>query len=195
MRVVLATANPDKARELVAILTAAGVEVVPRPDGLDEVEETGATLEENATLKAAFVAGVSGLAAVGDDTGLFVDALDGAPGVYSARYAGARATYADNVAKLLGALAGVAPPRRARFETAVVVAWPDGRRVVTVGTLHGEITTAARGANGFGYDPVFVPDDCAGRTLAELGDDEKHAISHRGRALRAMADALRAESG
>ena len=195
MRVVLATANPDKARELVAILTAADVEVALRPEGLAEVDETGATLEENAELKAAAVAAVTGLAAVGDDTGLFVDALDGAPGVYSARYAGAHATYADNVAKLLDALASVAPPRRARFETAAVLVTPDGRRVVTVGTMHGEITTAPRGDNGFGYDPVFVPDGTAGRTLAELGDEEKHAISHRGRAFRAMADALHRGAG
>jgi XTP/dITP diphosphohydrolase len=192
MRVVLATANPDKARELLAILSAAGVEVAPRPDGLADVEETGTTLEENAGLKAASVAGATGLAAVGDDTGLFVDALDGAPGVYSARYAGAHASYADNVAKLLDALEGVAPPRRARFATAAVLVTPDGRRVVRLGEVHGEITTAPRGANGFGYDPVFVPDEAAGRTLAELGDDEKHAISHRGRAFRALADALRA---
>jgi len=193
MRVVLATANPDKARELVAILSAHGIDVVPRPDGLDEVEETGATIEENAALKAAFVAEATGLAAVGDDTGLFVEALGGAPGVYSARYAGEHATYADNVAKLLDALGGAPPPRRARFETAAVLVTPDGRRIVTVGTVHGEITTAPRGDGGFGYDPVFVPDDCAGRTLAELADDEKHAISHRGRALRAMADVLHAE--
>jgi XTP/dITP diphosphohydrolase len=195
MRVVLATANPDKARELAEILSAAGVEVAPRPKALGEVAETGSTLEANAELKAVSVATATGLAAVGDDTGLFVDALDGAPGVYSARYAGEGATYADNVAKLLAALDGVAPPRRARFETAAVLAWPDGRRVVTVGTLHGEITTAPRGARGFGYDPVFVPDDCAGRTLAELGDDEKHAISHRGRAFRALAAAVHEVGG
>jgi len=193
MRVVLATANPDKAKEIVAILTAASIDVVPRPDWLDEVEETGATIEENAALKAAFVAHATGLTAVGDDTGLFVEALDGAPGVYSARYAGEHATYADNVAKLLEALHGASPPRRARFETAAVLVTPDARRIVTVGSVHGEITTAPRGHHGFGYDPVFVPDDCAGRTLAELADDEKHAVSHRGRAFRALADALRQE--
>ena len=195
MRVVLATANPDKARELEAILGPAGLEVQLRPEGLDDVEETGSTLEENAGLKAAFVAHATGLAAIGDDTGLFVDALGGAPGIYSARYAGAGATYADNVAKLLGALGSVAPPRRARFETAAVLVAPDGRRLATLGTVHGEITTAPRGDNGFGYDPVFVPDGCGGRTMAELDDDEKRAISHRGRALRAMAEALVAQAG
>ena len=192
MRVVLATANPDKARELTAILAAAGVEVLARPEGLADVDETGATLVENAVLKAEFVGREAGLPAVGDDTGLFVDALDGAPGVYSARYAGEHATYSQNVQKLLAALGAVAPPRAAHFETAAVVCFPDGRRIEAVGTVHGEITTAPRGDGGFGYDPVFVPDECGGRTLAELADDEKHAISHRGRALRALADALRA---
>ncbi len=196
MRVVLATANPDKAREVAEILAArSDVEVLPRPEGLADVEETGTTLTENAELKARFVATASGLAALADDTGLFVDALDGAPGVYSARYAGEGATYADNVDKLLAALSGVPAPRRARFETAAVLVEPSGRRVVTLGTVHGVITTEARGTNGFGYDPVFEPDDADGRTLAELSDDEKHAISHRGRAFRAMAEKLRAGAG
>jgi XTP/dITP diphosphohydrolase len=191
MRVVLATANPDKAREVMEILRASSaIEVLPRPEGLDDVEETGATLEENAELKASFVAAATGLPGLADDTGLFVDALFGAPGVYSARYAGEHASYADNVAKLLSALEGVAPPRRARFETAAVLVDTGGRRVVTTGTVHGSIATTPRGANGFGYDPVFVPDDGAGRTLAELSDGEKHAVSHRGRAFRAMAEAL-----
>jgi len=195
MRVVLATSNADKARELVAILEAAGVEADPRPEELGEVEETGATLVENATLKAAAVARVAGRGAVGDDTGLFVEALDGAPGVRSSRYAGPDATYAENVAKLLSALDGVAEPRRARFETAAVYVEPSGRRVVAVGALEGEIALAARGENGFGYDPVFLPDEVGGRTLAELDDDEKHAISHRGRAFRALADQLRGPGG
>ena len=195
MRVVLATSNADKARELVAILEAAGVEADPRPEELGEVEETGATLVENATLKAAAVARVAGRGAVGDDTGLFVEALDGAPGVRSSRYAGPDATYAENVAKLLSALDGVAEPRRARFETAAVYVEPSGRRVVAVGALEGEIALAARGENGFGYDPVFLPDEAGGRTLAELDDDEKHAISQRGRAFRALADQLRGPGG
>jgi XTP/dITP diphosphohydrolase len=191
MRVVLATANPDKAREVIGILSCTpDLEVLLRPEDLDDVEETGTTLEENAELKATFVAAATGLAALADDTGLFVDALGGDPGVYSARYAGEHATYADNVTKLLGALEGVAVPRRARFETAAVLVEPNGHVVVTTGAVHGEIATIARGENGFGYDPVFLPDGGAGRTLAELTDDEKHAISHRGRAFRAMAEAL-----
>jgi XTP/dITP diphosphohydrolase len=189
--VVLATANPDKARELREILSVVGgLEVLDRPAHLDDVAETGTTLEANAELKARYVAVQTGLPAVGDDTGLFVDALDGAPGIYSARYAGERATYADNVAKLLAALRDVDEPRTARFETAAVLVGSDGARVVRLGRVDGVITTSARGTNGFGYDPVFVPDEGGGRTLAELDDAEKHALSHRGRAFRALAEAL-----
>jgi XTP/dITP diphosphohydrolase len=196
MRVVLATANPHKAREMIEILARTlDLELLERPVDLDDVEETGATLEENAELKATYVSSATGLAALADDTGLFVDALGGDPGVYSARYAGEHASYADNVVKLLGALEGVAPPRRARFETAAVLVEPNGHMVVTTGAVHGEIATAPRGANGFGYDPIFVPDGGSGRTLAELTDDEKHAISHRGRAFRAMAEALGEQDG
>jgi XTP/dITP diphosphohydrolase len=191
MRVVLATANPDKAAEIVAILGCVdGIELVARPAELGEVEETGTTLVENALLKARAVAEATGLPAVGDDTGLFVDALDGAPGVYSARYAGEHATYADNVAKLLAALEGVAPPRTARFETAAVLFDPAGRTLEATGVVDGTIGVAPRGTNGFGYDPVFVPDEAGGRTLAEMASDDKHAISHRGRAFRALAAAL-----
>ena len=116
-----------------------------------------------------------------DDTGLEVDALGGAPGVYSARYAGEDATYGDNVAKLLGALA--ARPdgggaRRARFRTVALAAFPDGAEVWAEGTVEGSIATAGRGGNGFGYDPVFVPDDAGGRTFAEMQADEKDAVSH-----------------
>jgi XTP/dITP diphosphohydrolase len=190
-RVVLATANPDKTREIAAILgSVRGLVVEPRPGDVPDVEETGETLEDNARLKAVAIAAATQCAAVADDTGLFVDALDGAPGVYSARYAGEDATYAGNVAKLLAALDGVAAPRRARFETVAALVGPDGHEVVATGVLHGEIATAPRGQGGFGYDPVFVPDDAGGRTLAELTDEEKNAISHRGRAFRALAESL-----
>lgn len=191
LRVVLATANADKAREIAEILGPA-VEVVARPAGVPEVEETGATLLENARLKAQAVGAAASLPALADDTGLEVDALGGAPGVQSSRYAGRGATYADNVAKLLGELAGVPEDRRtARFRTVVVLAFPDGREVVAEGVVEGHIATAPRGAGGFGYDPVFVPDeDPAGRTFAEMPAADKHAISHRGRALRALAAAL-----
>jgi len=193
VRLVLASANRDKAAEISAILTAAvpGLDLVPRPADLADVDETGTTLLENARLKAAAIAAATGEAAVADDTGLLVDALDGAPGVYSARFAGEGATYADNVAKLLKELVGVAPDRRtARFETVALVRWPDGREVAATGAVDGLITTTARGDRGFGYDPVFVPCEGDGRTFAELRPEEKHALSHRGRAFRALAAEL-----
>jgi XTP/dITP diphosphohydrolase len=191
---VLATANPDKAAEIVAVLHDAGapVELAPRPETADEVEETGATLEENARLKAAALCAATGLPAIADDTGLEVDALGGAPGVYSARFAGPDATYADNVARLLERLAGVEAPRRtARFATVAVARWPDGREVAAIGEVDGTIAETPRGTNGFGYDPLFVPTEGDGRTFAEMSTAEKHALSHRGRAFRTLADGLR----
>jgi XTP/dITP diphosphohydrolase len=191
MRVVLATANPDKAAEMAAILSGVeGLELLERPAGLPDVDETGATLEENAALKATAVSCATEKAAVADDTGLFVEALDGAPGIYAARYAGEHATYDQNVEKLLDALARVRVPRRAVFRTAVVLVEPDGRRLVAIGELLGAIALTPSGTGGFGYDPVFIPDDADGRTLAELDADEKHALSHRGRALRELARQL-----
>jgi XTP/dITP diphosphohydrolase len=193
MRLVLASANPDKAAEISAILTAAvpGLDLAPRPDDLADIDETGATLLENARLKASAIAAATGEAAVADDTGLAVDALDGAPGVYSARFAGEGATYADNVAKLLKELDGLTPDRRtARFETVALVRWPDGREVAATGAVEGVITTGPRGERGFGYDPIFEPLEGDGRTFAELLPMEKHALSHRGRAFRALAAEL-----
>ena len=184
---VLATANPDKAREIQAILGDAVV-LRPRPAAVPDVEETGETLLDNARLKARALAEATGLPAIADDTGLEVDALDGAPGVYSARYAGEGATYADNVAKLLAALDGVSN-RAARFTTVAVAAWPDGREVRAEGAVEGSIATAASGDGGFGYDPVFVPSG-SHLTFAEMGPEDKDAISHRGRAFRALAAAL-----
>jgi XTP/dITP diphosphohydrolase len=193
VRLVLASANRDKAAEISAILSAAvpALDLAPRPADLADVDETGTTLLENARLKAAAIAAATGEAAVADDTGLLVDALDGAPGVYSARFAGEGATYADNVAKLLKELDGVAPDRRtARFETVALVRWPDGREVAATGAVDGLITPDARGEGGFGYDPIFVPREGDGRTFAELRPEEKHALSHRGRAFRALAAEL-----
>ncbi len=193
-RAVLATANPDKAREIRDVLGAVGLAsgLVPRPDDVPDVDETGETLEENARLKAVALCEATGLLAIADDTGLEVDALAGAPGVRSARYAGDDATYADNVAKLLRELDGVPDARRgARFVTVAIARWPDGREVVARGEVRGSIATRPRGREGFGYDPVFVADDGDGRTFAQMTAAEKHALSHRGRALRALADALR----
>ncbi|MGI8807628.1 MAG: RdgB/HAM1 family non-canonical purine NTP pyrophosphatase [Acidimicrobiales bacterium] len=188
-RLVLATANPDKARELAGLLE--GFEVVPRPPDLPDVEETADTLEGNARLKAEAVMAATGDLAVADDTGLEVDALGGRPGVHAARYAGLDATYADNVAKLLEELADVpATGRGARFRTVVVALFGDGREIVAEGAVEGTIAGAPRGDGGFGYDSVFVPDGGDGRTFAEMTQAEKAAVSHRGRALRSLAARL-----
>jgi XTP/dITP diphosphohydrolase len=193
VRLVLASANPDKSKEIAAILKAAvpGLDLAPRPADLPDVEETGTTLIENARLKAAAIAAATGEAAVADDTGLAVDALGGAPGVWSARFAGEGATYADNVAKLLHELDGVDSEKRtARFETVALVRWPDGREVSATGAVDGVIATEPLGTRGFGYDPVFIPTEGDGSTFAELTPLEKHAVSHRGRAFRALAAEL-----
>jgi XTP/dITP diphosphohydrolase len=218
---VLATGNPDKAREISEIfvtrldeplaaraITAGGdtfgflvdrfgtAATRPLDDGDDladapDVEETGTTLEENARIKASALAGATGMLAVADDTGLEVDALEGAPGVYSARYAGADATYADNVTKLLREMEGVYPAlRTARFATVALARWPDGREVARRGEVEGVIAAAPAGEHGFGYDPVFVPTEGDGRTFAQMAAAEKHAVSHRGRAFAALVEAL-----
>jgi XTP/dITP diphosphohydrolase len=153
-------------------------------------DEDGDTLLDNARIKAEAAVATTGLPAIADDTGLEVDALGGAPGVHAARYSGPGATYASNVAKLLRELEGVPSPQRtARFRTVCVARWPDGRELVAEGVLEGTITDAPRGSQGFGYDPLFVP---AGgtRTFAEMDDAEKNAVSHRGRAVRALAALL-----
>lgn len=191
---VLATANPDKAREIVAVLTdeAPSVELVARPPEVPDVDEVGETLEDNARIKAVALCDATALPAVADDTGLHVDALGGAPGVHTARYAGEDATYADNVEKLLGELDGLPLEQRvARFATVAVARWPDGLEVAALGEVEGVITTAARGDAGFGYDPVFVPLEGDGRTFAEMTDREKQAISHRARAFRTLAQGVR----
>jgi XTP/dITP diphosphohydrolase len=194
LRLVLASANPDKVKEIVAVLSAAlPVELLARPEAVPEVVEDADTLLGNARLKARALAEATKTAAVADDTGLDVDALGGAPGVYSARYAGESATYADNVTKLLRELAAVddnGGARRASFRTVALVAFPDGSEVWAEGVLPGSIAAESRGTNGFGYDPVFVPDGDDGRTFAEMQPEEKDAVSHRGRAFRALADKL-----
>lgn len=191
MKWVLATFNRDKARELEALLALPGIEIVPLADwpGAAAPEETGATLRENARLKAAAALALTGLPAIADDTGLEVDALGGEPGVHSARYAGPDARYADNVAKLLAGLTGVPEAARtARFRTACVALHPEGREWLAEGVLEGRIVAEGRGTNGFGYDPVF--ELLNGRTLAELESAEKNAISHRALAVRSLAEAL-----
>lgn len=182
MRLRAATGNPGKVEEIARLL--AGHELLARPD-IPEPVEDGDTLLDNARIKARAVCEATGEAAVADDTGLFVDALDGAPGVQTARYAGEGCTYEDNWRKLLREL-GSSSNRRAVWRTIALVALPDGAEVWAEGTCEGSIAHAARGERGFGYDPVFVPDGDT-RTFAEMDVATKNAISHRGRAFRALA--------
>ncbi|MBI1797356.1 MAG: RdgB/HAM1 family non-canonical purine NTP pyrophosphatase [Candidatus Eisenbacteria bacterium] len=191
---VVATFNRDKARELAALLAAPGrrLRFLDEFAGATAPEETGATLIENARIKALAAVAATGLPAIADDTGLEVDALDGAPGAHAARFAGPRATYADNVALLLERLRGVPPARRtARFRSVCVARFPDGSERVGGGVIEGRITDAPRGAHGFGYDPVFEIIEL-GRTLAELDASSKNARSHRALAIRALAARLEA---
>jgi XTP/dITP diphosphohydrolase len=189
-RVVLATANADKAAEIAAVMAEVlgeRWELVPRPDHVPDVEESGDTLEDNALLKASALAAATGLPAIADDTGLEVDALGGRPGVHTSRYSGEGATYASNVAKLLADLEGVTD-RRASFRTVAALVRPGAEGAVLAhGVVVGEIAGTARGTGGFGYDPVFVPAGGGGRTFAEMTAEEKNALSHRGRAFRALA--------
>jgi len=197
VRLVLTTANPDKAAELKAVLEEELddlIDLVARPQGVGAVEETGESLEENARLKAVALVAATGEAAVADDTGLEVAVLGGAPGTWSARFAGEDATYADNVAKLLAVLEGELD-REARFRTVVVCRFPDGTEIMGEGVVEGEITLVPRGLGGFGYDPVFVPEGGGGRTFAEMSPSDKHELSHRGRALRSFAALLRQSIG
>ncbi len=196
-RIVLASANPKKVAELAAILadldvrTAAGdpVELVPRPEEVPEVVEDAPDFVGNARLKAVALADATGEVALADDSGLVVDALGGAPGVRSARYAGEDASDADNVERLLAELSGVAD-RSARFVCVLVVRAPGGDELVVDGRVEGRIAMSPVGDAGFGYDPVFEPAEGDGRTFAEMDAAEKSAISHRGRALRSLVAAL-----
>jgi XTP/dITP diphosphohydrolase len=190
LQVVCASANPDKVAEIAAILGDA-VELLPRPEHVPDVVEDADTLVGNARLKAVALVEATGLPAVADDTGLEVDALGGAPGVYTARFAGEGATYADNRQKMLIELDHVpVEERTAAFKTVALVRWPDGREVVVEGVCPGTIATEERGERGFGYDPLFIPAEGDGRTFAEMSDDEKHELSHRGKAFRALIAAL-----
>jgi XTP/dITP diphosphohydrolase len=195
-RLVIASANLHKAAELRGLLAglAPGVVLLQRPRWVPDVAETGRTLSDNARLKASALAAATGEAALADDTGLEVEALGGEPGMYAARYAGPGATYAENVAKLLGALeargARSAAERRARFVTVALLRWPGGGEVVAEGVVEGWIAASPRGDDGFGYDPVFVPDEGGGRTFAEMTAAEKGRFSHRARALRSLAGAI-----
>lgn len=181
-RVVLATSNPGKVKELARAFPAWELEGLSAHPGVTLPPETGTTFEENAALKATAAAAATGLPALADDSGLCVDALDGAPGVHSARYAGDGGD-AANRAKLLAALRGVpAPARTARFVCVLALSTPDGRVERVRGECEGMLLDAERGSGGFGYDPLFVPRGHA-RTFAEMTVEEKEPLSHRGRAI------------
>lgn len=188
MVLVCASANPDKVAEIAAVLGDA-VTLLPRPAEVPDVVEDADTLEGNARLKAVAICEASGLPSVADDTGLEVFALGGAPGVYAARYAGEGCSYADNRHKLLHEL-GDGDDRSAQFRTVAMVRWPDGSELAVDGVCPGTITRAEQGQRGFGYDAVFVPDEGDGRSFAEMSDEEKNAVSHRGKAFRNLLDAL-----
>lgn len=186
-RLVVASKNPNKVREIEDVVRSMNLarEIV-RDVEWDDVEETGETLVDNALLKARSVVESVGLPALADDTGLEVDALGGAPGVRTARFAGPDATYSDNVAHLLTALEGQVD-RTASFKTVVALVMPDGVEVVAEGFVEGQITLSPRGDRGFGYDPVF---EVGTTTMAEMSPDEKNDLSHRARALRALGESL-----
>lgn len=189
MRMILASNNAHKAREMSAILSRLGVETVTmREAGFScEPEETGTTFAENAEIKARALYELSGEACIADDSGLTVDALDGAPGIYSARYAGEPCDDAANNAKLLRELSNVSDDRRtAAFVSSICCILPDGRVLRAEGRCPGVILRERRGDNGFGYDPLFYFPEL-GKTFAELSEDEKNSISHRSRALEAFA--------
>ena len=201
MKIVFATANRGKLREAAEILGPGFELLSPAELGIDgEVEETGATLKENSLIKARHIHALTDLACFADDTGLEVDALGGAPGIYSARYAGEGHDSEANMAKLLAELGRLGPDaeRRARFRT-VVTLIVDGKEHFFDGTLEGRIAVGRSGRGGFGYDPVFIPDaaelaaagicdvPAGGPTLADLPEEAKNAVSHRGKAVRAMA--------
>jgi XTP/dITP diphosphohydrolase len=192
LRLVIATRNPHKVREIRRICNDWPVMWLTHEDlEWPEIEETGATYLDNALLKARGVASAVGEAALADDSGIEVDALGGAPGPRSARYAGDSASDADNLRALLRATKGVpGPGRTARYRAIAAVAWPDGGEVHAEAACEGVLRTKPVGTGGFGYDPLFEP---AGwdRTMAELSPEEKDRISHRGQALRALGELLR----
>ena len=187
MKIVFATANAGKLREAAEVL-GPDFEIVSLAQAgiTEEIPETGKTLQENSLQKATYLFERTGLPCFADDTGLEVDALGGAPGIYSARYAGPGHDHQANMDKLLKEL-GATEERRARFKTVVTLILADGQPRFFEGTCEGNIARAKRGNGGFGYDPVFLPDAYPGRTLAEVSEEEKNAVSHRGQAIRAMA--------
>ncbi len=190
-KIVLATQNQHKQHEMNRVLSSMGITVVGLDDfpQIGHIEETGKTLLENAFIKARKVFELTGVPSVADDTGLEVDALDGAPGLFSARYAGKNPTYEDNINKLMLALEGVPKGKRnARFRT--IIAFVDyNKELYAEGIAEGVITEKRKGSDGFGYDPIFQPESF-NNTFAEMDTEEKNKISHRGRALKKMKNLL-----
>ena len=191
LRAVCASANPHKVAEIFDLMGGV-IDLQPRPDGLADVVEDADTLVGNARLKAVAVCNATGLPALADDTGLEVDALNGAPGVRTARFAGEQATDADNRAKMLRELSG--KTRSCRFRTVALLRFPDGREVIAEGICEGTIADSEIGERGFGYDPLFIARDGDGRTFAQMTVDEKHELSHRGKAFRALSQLLKNDS-
>lgn len=193
MKLAIATNNQHKLQEIRAILGDSFEELLSLKDlGIDvDVEETGTTLEENALIKARAILALSGIATLADDTGLMVDALNGAPGVYSARYAGEEHNDAKNRALLLKNLDGV-KDRSAHFATVIALCYPDGKTLTASGRVNGEILLSERGTEGFGYDSLFFSTEL-GKTFAEATQSEKNSVSHRGRALRAMLELVKSQ--
>lgn len=191
MKVIAATKNKGKIREMQEILSPLEIEIVSQQEmGINvDVEETGDTFERNALIKARAVAMVCDYPVLADDSGICVEALDGAPGVHSARYAGEDATDADRVMKLLREL-GDCENRNAKFVTAVAFIFPDGRELTACGEVLGHITKSPEGENGFGYDPIFFSNEL-GKTFAKSTDEEKNSVSHRGRALKNLYEKLK----
>lgn len=191
MKVIAATKNKGKIREMEEILSELGIEIVSQQDmGIDvDVEETGDTFEKNALIKARAVAMISDSPVLADDSGICVDALGGAPGVYSARYAGDNATDEDKINKMLCEI-GNSEDRSAKFVTAVAFIFPDGREITATGEVKGHITEKPAGGGGFGYDPIFFSEELK-KTFAEASDEEKNSVSHRGRALRNLYEKLK----
>jgi len=187
MRFVLATNNPGKIQEMREILPNLGIEFLTRNDiGIDiEIEETGTTFMDNALIKAKTICSLSGLPAIADDSGLIVDALDGAPGVYTSSFGGNGLSSGERCGYLLKKLKNVRR-RSAKFVCTIVCAFPDGDVITAQGECCGSIADAPSGSNGFGYDPVFIAEGYE-KTMAELTSDEKNALSHRGAALRAFS--------
>jgi len=192
MKLVVASKNKGKIEEIRYVFRNIPYEIVSMEDiGItDDIEESGTTFEENALIKARYIMNATGIATLADDSGLEVDFLDGAPGVYSSRYAGENATDEEKIQKILSILKGVPFKKRgARFVCVIAVVFSDGREFLSTGTFDGVIAEQPVGENGFGYDPIlFVPEQS--RTVAQMNEVEKNAVSHRGKALRAMQEQL-----